>query len=268
MAAMVKRGFRGSILGMIAVCALPLAAHDLYLVTAVSGAQGRICARVGEHFPESMSGVSADRVEAFRLHAPSGATALDGKAEAAQYCAELTPGGSAVAEMVVRPRFIELPAGDFNSYLRGEGLTAVMRLRRQRGQEQAPGKELYSRYAKLLVGELGGRAARPLGMVLEIVPEQDPAQLRPPQEWTVRIMFRGQPLAHAQVAAVYAGAELKGHEYPVTTRTDAEGRAKLKIDRAGWWYARLIHMIPAENEPGADWRSFFGTLVFHVPAGK
>jgi hypothetical protein len=59
---------------------------------------------------------------------------------------------------------------------------------------------------------------------------------------------------------------LNGHEYPVTTRTDAEGRANLKLDRPGLWYARIIYMEPAQNDPEIDWRSYFSTTTFEVPA--
>jgi hypothetical protein len=58
---------------------------------------------------------------------------------------------------------------------------------------------------------------------------------------------------------------MKGHEFPVVTRTDAEGKATLKLDRGGLWYARLIHMVPAQDDPDYQWRSFFSTMTFTVP---
>jgi uncharacterized GH25 family protein len=80
------------------------------------------------------------------------------------------------------------------------------------------------------------------------------------------VMFRGQPLAGVKLSAMYAGAQTTGHEYPVSTTTDENGRAVLKLDRPGHWYARLIHMVPSGGDPDYDWRSFFATLVFEVPA--
>lgn len=249
---------------MLAPCAT---AHDLYLVTGLRGSENRICARIGERFPESTNAVSADRVEQFRIHFTAGAAELAGQMEEKnrQFCAPRPSQETAIVAMVVRPRFIKLAAKDFNAYIAGEGLNQVIRLREQRKQTEAEGKELYSRYAKLLIGALGERATHPLALELEIVPMKDPASLRPGEALPVRVLFRGVPLAHVQVAAVYAGAELKGHEYPVTARTDAKGNAKLQLDRAGLWYARLIYMIPAEAASDADWRSFFATLTFDVP---
>src|SRR5574341_1319125 len=99
------------------VCASALSAHDLWLVTGVAGARGRVCARIGEHFPVSSNGVTADRVEAFQARTESGVEQLKGVAEKKQFCAPLPrPEAAGVAEMLVHPRFIRLEAKDFNSY--------------------------------------------------------------------------------------------------------------------------------------------------------
>lgn len=211
-----------------------------------------------------MNGITADRVELFRAHQQNHVEVLAGVEQPKQFCASL-PKGADPVEMIVRPRFIKLAAKDFNSYIRGEGFKRVIRLREQRGRTQAEGRELYSRYAKLLVGDAGLDATRALGHELEIVPDKNPSDLRAGDSIPVRILFRGRPLAGARVSAIYEGAELKGHEYPVTSETDEQGRVVLKLDRSGLWYVRLIHMIPADGEKDADWRSFFATLTFRVP---
>lgn len=236
------------------------AAHDLYLVSGIEGAQDKICARVGEEFPASSNAVTKPRVEMFRVNGQP----LEGEVEGTQFCAPHSLPRPGVAEMVVRPTYIKLEAKDFNEYTKGEGFKRVIAAREQGGKAQAPGRELYSRYSKLLLGG-GADATRALGHALEIVPEKDPATLQSGEALSVRVLFRGQPLADVQVAAVYAGAKMQGHEFPVVTRTDKDGRAVLKLDRPGLWYARLIHMVAAENDPDFEWRSFFATLTFTVP---
>lgn len=244
-----------------------LSAHDLWLATGVAGARGRVCARIGEHFPVSSNGVTADRVEAFQVRTESGAEPLKGVAEKKQFCAPLPKSApTGVAEMMVHPRYIRLEAKDFNSYIEGEGFAAVMEARRKSGKTDAEGRELYSRFAKVVMGNAGSLATRPLGHVLEIVPEKDPATLAAGEPLPVQVLFRGKPLAGARVSAAYAGAEMKGHDFPVTAETDAQGRALLKLDRPGLWYARLIHMVGAQDDPQIEWRSFFATLTFEVPA--
>ena len=244
-----------------------IAAHDLWLVTGVAGARGRVCARIGEHFPVSSNGVSKDRVGLFQLRTADGAKPLTGTEGKKQFCAPLPnpPSPAAVAEIIAQPRFIRLAGKDFNSYIEGEGFADVIRARRQSGKTGAEGRELYSRASKLLIGKTGELATRPLGHVLEIVPEKDPAALAGGESLPVQVLFRGKPLAGVRVSAAYAGAEMKGHAFPVTAETGADGRALLKLDRGGLWYARLIHMVPAQDDPEVDWRSFFSTLTFEVP---
>jgi len=239
-------------------------AHDLYLVTGIAGAEGKVCARIGEKFPESTGAVTADRLEFFQLRAGGGITPLKGAKQDDQFCASLPPDSAGVAEIVVHPRFIKLSAEDFNSYIEGEKFSDVYRLRRTTGKTNAEGRELYSRYGKLLMGALGERATKPVGHILEIIPEKDPAELKPGEPLRVRVLFRGKPLPGAHVGAVYSGAVLTGHDFPVLAETGQNGWALLKFDRPGLWYARLIHMTPAQGDPEIDWRSYFATLTFSL----
>jgi hypothetical protein len=237
-------------------------AHDLYLSFE---ADRQVCAGIGEAFPASEVAITADRLNAFQLRSSAKPAApLTGKVKGKRFCATAPGLGPFLAEMTVQPRFINLAGKDFSSYIHGEGLSEVEKARAERGEKDRDGRELYSRYSKLLAGSDAALATAVLGHALEIVPERDPGELKRGESLPVRVLFKGKPLANAQISAVYAGAQLKGHEYPVTTRTDADGRALLKLDRAGLWYARMIHMEAAQNDPEVDWRSYFATLTFAV----
>jgi hypothetical protein len=260
---------RCALLALLLTAPATLAAHDLYLVSGVAGAEDQVCARIGERFPDSTNTLAANRVEHFRLLTRKQTLPLEGKAaEGNQFCAPLPAHEPAIAEMAVHPMFIRLEGKSFTEYITGEGFKHVLREREVAGEAEAPGRELYSRYAKLFLGKLGEAASRPLGHTLEIVPEVDPAEHDISQPLPVRVIYRGRLLADAQVAAVYSGAPMEGHEFPVVTRTDRAGRALLKLDRPGLWYARLIHMVPVEDDPEVHWRSFFATLTFEVKKAK
>lgn len=256
---------KATLLSVALLCTTMAVAHDLFLVTGVRGAEGKICARISEEFPESMAATPLDRLTRFAVHAAGGNKELQAKVSGKQLCAAAPARGDFLAEMVVQPRFIKLGSKDFNQYIEGEGLNAVMHSRAQNGND-SDGRELYSRYAKVISGSADARTV--LGHALEIVLEKNPAEIEPGEALPVQVLFQGKPLADAQVAAVYAGANLAGHKYPVATRTDAEGRAQLTLDRAGLWYARLIYMVPAVDDPEVDWRSFFATVTFSVPASS
>lgn len=240
------------------------AAHDLWLVSETKGGARRVCARIGEHFPESMNAVTADRIERFQMRWKGGMLRLRGAVRGKQFCAPGAP-EAGVAEVIVAPRYIRLAADDFNGYIEGEGFKDVIRARKESGKSASEGRELYSRYAKLLLGVNGASASEPVGHALEIVPEKDPPTLGKDEPLAVRVLFLGKPLAGVRVSAMYAGAKVTGHEFPVTAETDANGRAELKLDRRGLWYARLIHMVEAQGDPEIDWRSFFATLTFEAP---
>jgi uncharacterized GH25 family protein len=210
-----------------------------------------------------MNAMTAQRIDRWQVVKGGEKHALKGaEAQGKQFCAPLAVKSPFIGEMVVFPTFIRLSGKDFTEYTSGEGLKQVVELRA--AEPDVEGRELYSRYSKLLVGASDANT-KPLGHVLEIVPLKDPAKLKPGEPLEVQVLFRGKPLADAQVAAAYAGAEMKGHEFPVVTRTDAEGKAALKLDRGGLWYARLIHMVPAQDDPDYQWRSFFSTMTFTVP---
>lgn len=121
----------------------------------------------------------------------------------------------------------------------------------------------------------GQRSAhlRPTGLPLELVPERRPAELAVGEELKARLLWRGEPLAGAQVRALAHAAPDDSR----TTRTDAEGWASFRLDRAGPWRLAAVHMerveepeVPGEGAggrslPRADWRSTWTSLTFEVP---
>ncbi len=160
---------------------------------------------------------------------------------------------------------VELDAAKFETYLKDEGLEKISALRAKRGQSAAGAREVFSRCAKSLLAVGGGGAAgwdRVFGEHLELVAEKNPYALAGGGELPVRLLYEGKPLAGALVQALQrdrAGAK-------VTARTDAKGRARLKLDRAGFWLVKAVHMVPAPQDTGADWESFWASLTFEAPS--
>lgn len=231
----------------------------MWLVSGVAGAEQKICARIGEVFPGTVNAPTADRVTRFQLHSADTAHKLEGALVEKQFCAPL-PAADGIAEIVVHPRLNQIDSKRFAQFVQMEGLEPVV----GGAQGDAPVRYLYSRYSKALVGLPGLKEIqRPIGHLLEIVPQADPASLRAGSELAVLVLFRGMPLANAQVAAVHEGASGEAGTFPVVTRTDDKGVARLKLTRAGLWYARLIYTIPV-NDPEFQWHHFFSTLTFRI----
>ena len=156
----------------------------------------------------------------------------------------------------------------FESYLRDEGLERIAAYRAAHGETQQPGVEIFSRNAKALIVGSGAAPARdwavwrrPVGLALELVPESDPRRPASDGPFTVRLLFRGKPLAGALVKAF----PKDGNERRLTTRTDAEGRARLALPEPGIWLVNAVHMIDAPPTSGARWESLWSSLTFERP---
>ncbi len=256
-----------------------VAAHDFWLAAsrwhAEPGASVTVTANVGERFPVPTAYTDPSRIEAIELVGPSRrgrlsplfrregdslALTLDLPKAAATY----------MVVMVVKPRFIEIPAPDFTTYLTHEGLDWVIAERQRRGESGAPGRERYARYAKLLVRAGDGpgeHVTRPLGLPAELVPLTDPTRLRRGDVLAVRLLADGQPVRGALVGAIDAGSTGAPDDWPLRARTDAEGLVRFRLEAPGPWLVRSVHMVRREGESGpeaADWASFWASLAFDL----
>jgi len=161
---------------------------------------------------------------------------------------------------------IELPARDFDAYLKLEGLDQALAAR---GTSEAPGRERYARCPKAWIGSgQATRATAPIGLTMEIVPLADPAI---GSSLPVRVLFRGHPLAGALVrawnrpltGASPADPASRDSLGPVAqVRTDARGMARIAAAGAGEWMVSAVHMEPSSDPAVADWQSWWASLTF------
>ena len=162
-----------------------------------------------------------------------------------------------------RRRRLDLPPARFEQYLKDEGLDAAAKLRAARNETEKPSREIYSRCAKALLKAGDGAKDghdRVAGLRLEIVPETNPYLVFAGAEMSFRVVFEDNPLESGLVIA-RSRAEPK---HVVWGRTDAAGRVKLVLDRAGEWLVKCTHMIPAPAETGMDWESLWASVTFDL----
>lgn len=174
--------------------------------------------------------------------------------------------GSTVIALDTAPVDIWLPAEKFQRYLFEERLMDVLALRARRGQEEAPGRERYSRSLKALV-QVGPKpedvALRPIGQELEILPLAHPHGLQLGGALAIKVLFRGKPLPGR---AVTFANRYRSNVATRIVRTDENGQAAVPLERTGEWLIALVHMEPSA-EPDADWRSYWSSLSFALPSG-
>lgn len=157
-----------------------------------------------------------------------------------------------------------LPASRFNDYVKAEGLTPAIALRDRTHQTGADGSENYSRCAKSIiqVGPPGGSqtfVSRPIGLPLEIVPEQSPYASPQPTSLPVRIYYEGRLLPGALVKLT----DLEHDEAPFETHeTDAAGRAVFMMPKAGSWLLNVVWTKPLAADRETDFETVFSSLSF------
>ena len=108
--------------------------------------------------------------------------------------------------------------------------------------------------------------------LLEFLPETDPSAARASGALSMRLLFRGRPLANAHVHAgvAYEGAPKDSAKAPkdLALVTDADGRIIVPLAHGGLWNVRTLHAAPAEAGTSATWDVHFATLTFRVSGGS
>jgi ABC-type Co2+ transport system permease subunit/uncharacterized GH25 family protein len=101
----------------------------------------------------------------------------------------------------------------------------------------------------------GDAAQKPMeGVKLDLVPQENPFDLKVGDTLPVKVVYGGRPLADA---------ELEGDDEKVTT-TDPEGIARVPLKK-GRIVISVDHREPLTDDPDADFVSVITTLTFEVP---
>ncbi|MCA1592319.1 MAG: DUF4198 domain-containing protein [Acidobacteria bacterium] len=260
----------------ILACALLLAlaasapAHDTWLLAhrtrVAPGASVTLDLTSGMAFPGLETAIKPERVERARFR-------LDGRVEdinrrlagkhSLMFSTRLVSRGVAALWVELKPKSIELKPSDVEEYLEEIGASEDVRRAWTSGPKRW--RELYTKHAKtyVRVGAAGVDRtswAEAVGMKLEIVPEKDPTKLVAGDEFPVRVLRDGQPLANFPVGIVREG-DKKG----VNVKTDAGGRVSFRVERAGRYLLRGTE-LRASTQPAFDWESDFTTMTFEVRA--
>jgi uncharacterized GH25 family protein len=258
---------------LLLAAAASLRAHDLFLRLETYFVPPDTPVRVhvlNGTFSSSESAVAKDRVRDISLRTPAGVTRLDTTAwqdrgDTSVLSLRTGAAGTYVVGVSTRPRELRLEGKDFNEYLRHDGVPDVLAARKRDGKLDAPARERYSKHVKAVLQAGDARSGgfdAPLGYPAELVPLDNPYSLERGGTLRVRALVDGQPVANQFVVAggrTPAGARLPQR----STRTDGAGVARVRLDSAGQWYVKFIHMAPAADST-IDYESKWATLTFEV----
>lgn len=247
------------------LAAAPAAAHDTWLLPRQpASAPGMVEFELTSagSFPDPESAPAAARIARSGLRLAGRTEALQAAgqdAKALRLRARAEGAGLAAAWIETHPRTLTLKPKELTHYLEEVGADTIGVEWKSSGL--AAWRESYAKLAKALV-RVGAAPDDPswgeaVGLELELVPERDPTSLRPGESLSVRVLFRGRPLADLAV-----GAATRGRSLPLQ-KTDADGRVSFALASAGPWLVRATR-IERASLPDADWRSWFATLTFAV----
>jgi len=250
---------------------LPTAAfaHDTWLLAQTSvrppGGSVTLDLTSGMAFPSLETAIKPDRVARASLRLGGTTSEIrDRKAasKSLQLSARLSKPGIATLWVELAPKSIELKPDQVKEYLDEIGASPEVRRAWEGAGASRRWREVYVKHAKtyVRVGEPAGDPswAEPTGMALEVVPEQDPTSLRQGNELSVRVLRGGKPAASFPVGLVR-----EGDPQGTLKTTDASGRARFRLDRAGRWLLRGTD-LHRSSKPETDWESDFTTLTFVV----
>lgn len=172
--------------------------------------------------------------------------------------------GTYVGGISTQPRVIELSSADFLAYLEHEGLEDVIDERKRKGIADQPAREKYSKHVKTLlqVGKtLSGDYAEPMDYPIEFIPLKNPYELSVGDLLPFQLLFQGRPLKNQVVH--YSFRNQGDNTTERSTRTDKNGKLRIKLKESGKWYIATIHMAESPKE-GLDYESNWATLTFEV----
>lgn len=260
------------------IAARPALAHEYWLAPDRYRAGGRdtlaVAAYAGTGFRGERKPYPAPRVLRFTLTGPQSLdlrpAALNGDLTFAHFLAPDDRGMLVAFASDYTP--IELPAAEFDRYLKDQGLDGPLAARSRLGAAAGPGRERYGRCAKTWIAGARSdvrRITEPIGLPLEVVPLGDPAAAGP---LAVRVLDHGRPLAGALVRAWRQplapgvipsdAAHRDSVGFVAEARTNARGEARVTLRGAGEWLVSTVHMVPSEDHATADWQSLWASLTF------
>lgn len=247
------------------------AVDDFYLMPSKTSAERlKVGLHNGYSFPQSENTTPIDKLKDVLVFSKTlnvevtnlkdVGTAVEGEAKIAQK-------GNLVVSACTLPAYLDLPAIDFEKYVRQQGLGAV--LDPSSGGQPAnplnkPIRERFSQYAKsLLLNDASNDILqKPVGAALEFIPEKNPAYLRRDERLPVRVLWNGKPAVGLQVEAAYTAGEFG--ESRIIGRTDRDGRVFVTLGKKGFWRLHTVAMERCRDPRAADFESSRATLTFEI----
>lgn len=265
---------RGVTIGAILLFATVtvLAAHDMFLKPtryfAPENSEVRVRVLNGT-FTRSENSIARRRLADASVLTPTRRIALDTAewsvaGDTSTFHIHTRGAGTYVIGVSTKPSIIDLPADDFNMYLKEDGIPDVLEARTKSGELNQPAKERYHKHVKALVQVGSTRSdhfATALGYPAELVPVENPYALSSGATLRVKTLVDGKPAANQLVVFGGVSADETAIEAK-STRSNGAGIAAIPLAVPGTYYIKFINMTRVKDS--VDYESKWATLTFQI----
>jgi uncharacterized GH25 family protein len=240
--------------------AAPAPAHDMWIevrdYTPAAGEEITMTLAYDHHLP-AREFLPKERLDEIFLLRPDGSkVAIKGYSEV-EYKTEAAPAGTG-SHLVVATQKGAFWNKTTEGYQSGKSKKDV---------KDAIACTYSAKFAKAVVnvGEAAGDVlAKPLGHDLEIVPQADPAALGGGDYLPLKVLFKGKPLAGADVVATYVGFSREKNTFAYATKSAADGTAKIRMATPGAWLVAAHYKEDYPDQATCDQNSFAASLTFEI----
>jgi nickel transport protein len=101
-------------------------------------------------------------------------------------------------------------------------------------------------------------SVKPMGQRFEVVPQKEATSVRVGESLPIKVIFDGKPVEGAVITT--GGGHASGAKDQL--KTDKDGLANVKIEKAGLQMVKASHKVPIKNDPDADVLSLASTITF------
>jgi uncharacterized GH25 family protein len=220
----------------------------------------------GENFTgENWSG-NKEKVQSLHLHFADVVDSnlddnlTDNKGDSIQFA--IYEEGTAMVTLNTKNSFIDLEAKEFNTYLQNEGLIEALAYRKEHGDTTKKGTERYQRSVKTIfqVGKNKTSVFKKRTVLpLDIIPDENPYSVAKDGKFKLRILFRGNALKKTKIKVWHkANNKMSVKDY----ETDDRGEVKIFLSLRGEWMVSCVKMVRLEDDPDAEWQSYWGSLTW------
>lgn len=108
---------------------------------------------------------------------------------------------------------------------------------------------VYEKFSKAYLAGKGesGLYLKPVGHRLEIVPSENPADIKKGEELKVQVLFDGKPIK-TDLYATFDGFSNSPNTYAYFSTTDKDGMGNVKVTSDGTWMIRVQHEIEESSD--------------------